>query len=163
MSRARVSAAATSAGPKLHLQNSIRSPFSRHSWNKRLSQRVGTQTPCYAKGSGREDDAAWEARKGALDAVMKDIEKQYGKGIVTVLGEEAAKAKWWTSSESLDAVESQLMDSLSLGAPVRGRPNDQNACLTIDTQRSLLIGFFFKIQKSIFDQFSQPILTILRQ
>ncbi|WZN59052.1 RecA DNA recombinase [Chloropicon roscoffensis] len=93
MSRARVSAAATSAGPKLHLQNSIRSPFSRHSGNKRLSQRVGTQTPCYAKGSGREDDAAWEARKGALDAVMKDIEKQYGKGIVTVLGEEAAKAK----------------------------------------------------------------------
>ena len=93
MSRARVSAAATSAGPKLHLQNSIRSPFSRHSWNKRLSQRVGTQTPCYAKGSGREDDAAWEARKGALDAVMKDIEKQYGKGIVTVLGEEAAQAK----------------------------------------------------------------------
>jgi recombination protein RecA len=33
------------------------------------------------------------ARKGALDAVMKDIEKQYGKGIVTVLGDDAAQAK----------------------------------------------------------------------
>jgi recombination protein RecA len=51
--------------------------------------------PCRAKGgngNGKED-AAWMARKGALDAVMKDIEKQYGKGIVTVLGDDAAQAK----------------------------------------------------------------------
>ena len=43
------------------------------------------------EGNGRED--ACRGGQGALDAVMKDIEKQYGKGIVTVLGEEAAQAK----------------------------------------------------------------------
>ena len=58
-------------------------------------------TACRAKGNGngsakggpRSEDAAWLARKGALDAVMKDIEKQYGKGIVTVLGDDAARAR----------------------------------------------------------------------
>ena len=49
--------------------------------------------PCKAKGGSDKEDTAWMARKGALDAVMKDIEKQYGKGIVTVLGDEAAQAK----------------------------------------------------------------------
>ena len=49
---------------------------------------------CQAKGNGNgKEEAAWLARKGALDAVMKDIEKQYGKGIVTVLGDEASQAK----------------------------------------------------------------------
>ena len=33
-----------------------------------------------------KDEAAWLARKGALDAVMNDIEKQYGKGWNVVVG-----------------------------------------------------------------------------
>ncbi|QDZ19760.1 RecA DNA recombinase [Chloropicon primus] len=66
----------------------------RFSSHKKRSSRARLPGPCRAKGKGgKSDDAAWQARKGALDAVMKDIEKQYGKGIVQVLGDEAAQAK----------------------------------------------------------------------
>ena len=44
-------------------------------------------------GNSNDADAAWHARREQLQTVLAGIEKEYGKGIVTVLGEDALQAK----------------------------------------------------------------------
>jgi len=95
-------ASPSSAALRPGAATTTRSPFAllqSRQGRRRGEQRAAWTARAVANGNGNgkakvgKDEAAWLARKGALDAVMNDIEKQYGKGIVTVLGEGAAHAK----------------------------------------------------------------------
>jgi len=90
VARTSVSRRRSDRGVRLHVVEAA-SGNGNGNGNGNGTRKSGTN-PAGAAKLGK-DEAAWLARKGALDAVMKDIEKQYGKGIVTVLGDEAAQAK----------------------------------------------------------------------